>query len=76
MADAPLNWLDQDLFLLKGDAPRFVLTGEHDGTFSITDQVTNMPAVWNDQMLFGLTYDVADNLLETMNQLMLEIGKA
>jgi hypothetical protein len=35
-----------------------------------------MPAVWNDQMLFGLTFDVADDLLETMNLLMLEIGKA
>jgi hypothetical protein len=40
MADAPLNWLDIDLFDFTGNGPRFVVAGEHDGTFTIMDQVT------------------------------------
>ena len=76
MADAPLNWLDIDLFDFKGTGPRFVLAGEHDGTFTVMDRVTETPAVWNDQMLFGLTFDEADDLVETMNQLMLDIAQA
>ena len=76
MADAPLNWLDIDLFDFKGNGPRFVLAGEHDGTFTVMDRVTDTPAVWNDQMLFGLTFEQADDLVDTMNQLMLDIVQA
>ena len=76
MADGPLNWLDIDHFDLKADGPRFVMAGEHDGTFTIIDQISNTPAIWNDQMLFGLTFDQADDLLETMNQLLLDIRQA
>lgn len=76
MAEGPLNWLDIDLFDFTGNGPRFVLSGEHDGTFTIMDQFTQTPAIWNDQMLFGLTFDEADDLVETMNQLMLDIAQA
>jgi hypothetical protein len=76
MAEGPLNWLDIDLFDLTGNGPRFVMTGEHDGTFTIIDQMTKPPAIWNDQMLFGLTFDQADDLVEVMNQLMLDISHA
>jgi hypothetical protein len=76
MADAPLNWLDIDLFDFKGNGPRFVLAGEHDGTFTVMDQLTQTPAIWNDQMLFGLTFDQADDLVETMNQILMDIAQA
>jgi len=76
MADGPLNWLDSDLFDIKGSGPRFVMAGEEDGSWTVIDQVTNMPAIWNDQMLFSLTFEVADDLVDTMNQLMLDIGRA
>lgn len=76
MADAPLNWLDIDLFDFTGHGPRFVLAGEHDGTFTVMDQLTQTPAIWNDQMLFGLTFDQADDLVETMNQIMMDIAQA
>jgi hypothetical protein len=76
MAEGLLNWLDIDLFDFTGNGPRFVLSGEHDGTFTIMDLVTQTPAIWNDQMLFGLTFDEADDLVETMNQLMLDISQA
>jgi hypothetical protein len=69
MADGPLNWLDTDLFDLQSTGPRFVLAGEDDGTWTVMDQVTNLPAIWNDEMLFSLTFEVADDLVETMNQL-------
>ncbi|MBX9455438.1 MAG: hypothetical protein KL863_05100 [Rhizobium sp.] len=76
MAEGLLNWLDSDLFDFTGGGPRFVMAGEDDGTFSVVDQVTRMPAIWNDQMLFGLSFDEADDLVETMNQLMLDITQA
>jgi hypothetical protein len=76
MAEGPLNWLDTDLFDFAGNGPRFVMSGEHDGTFTVIDQVTQTPAIWNDQMLFGLTFDQADDMVEVMNQLMLDIAQA
>lgn len=76
MAEGLLNWLDIDIFEFSGNGPRFVVAGEHDGTFTIIDQVTQTPAIWNDQMLFGLTFDQADDMVETMNQLMLDIAQA
>ena len=42
MADAPLNWLDIDLFDFTGSGPRFVVAGEHDGTFTIMDQLPDL----------------------------------
>jgi len=73
MADGPLNWLDSDAFDLKGSGPRFAMAGEEDGSWTVIDRGTNMPAIWNDQMLFALTFEVADDLVETMNQLMLDV---
>lgn len=75
MADSPLNWLDNDPFDTTSGGPRFVMSGEDDGSFTVIDKVTNSPAVWNDQMLFGLTFDQADDLVETMNQLTLDITR-
>jgi hypothetical protein len=73
MNDGPLNWLDQDLFDFSGRGPRFVLAGEEDGSWTVMDQMTNMPAIFNDEMLFGLPFERADDLVETMNQLMLDL---
>ena len=75
MADSPLNWLDNDPFDTTSGGQRFVMSGEDDGSFTVIDQVTNSPAVWNDQMLFGLTFDQADDLVETMNLLTLDITR-
>lgn len=75
MAEGLLNWLDIDVFDFRGNGPRFVMSGEDDGTFSVMDLITNTPAIWNDQMLFGLTFDQADDLVETMNQLMLDVSQ-
>lgn len=69
MADGPLNWLDLDPFLDAGGGPRYVLVGEEDGSFTVMDRTTKAAAIWNNQMLFGLPFDEADDLLETMNQL-------
>ena len=73
MADGRLNWLDPDLFDLKTSGPRFALAGEEDGSWTVMDHVTNLPAVWNDEMLFGLPFEQADDLVETMNLLALDI---
>jgi hypothetical protein len=69
MTDGPLNWLDLDPFLDARNGPRYVLFGEEDGSFTVMDQTTRAAAIWNNQMLFGLPFDEADDLLETMNQL-------
>ena len=74
MPDGPLNWLDIDLDW-DGAGPRFVLLGEDDGSFTVMDQVTGMPAVWNDTMLFSLSFEEADDLVESMNQLLIDMGK-
>ncbi|MCB1447628.1 MAG: hypothetical protein KDJ87_18040 [Rhizobiaceae bacterium] len=76
MPDGPLNWLDIDLLDFRDTGPRFVLAGEEDGSWTVMDQATNMPAFWNDQLLFGLDFERADDLVETMNQLMLDIRQA
>ena len=75
MSDGPRNWLDIESFEFNNSGPRFVLTGEEDGSWSVMDQITNTPAVWNDEMLFGLSYEHADDLVETMNLLMLDINQ-
>jgi hypothetical protein len=74
MANGPMNWLDTD-HDWEGAGPRFVLVGEEDGSFTVMDQVTGMPAVWNDQMLFSLPFEEADDLVESMNQLLIDMGK-
>ena len=75
MSDSPLNWLDIDIDWNE-TGPRFVLAGEDDGTFTVMDRLTNTPAVWNDQMLFSLPFDEADDLVESMNQLMIDMRKS
>ena len=72
MSSTPLNFLDLDQLQFNGDGPRFVMAGEEDGLWTVVDQLTMRPAIWNDQMLFGLTFDQADDLVETMNLLLLD----
>ena len=76
MPDSPLNWLDTDLFDFEATGPRFVLAGEEDGSWTVMDQITNMPAIWNDEMLVGLPFERADDLVETMNLLLLDTSQA
>lgn len=75
MPDAPLNWLDIKLDW-SDPGPRFVLAGEDDGSFTVMDRLTDTPAVWNDQMLFSLSFEQADDLVESMNQLVIDMRKA
>lgn len=75
MPASPLNWLDLDAFDIAGNGPRFVLAGEEDGSWTVIDQATNMPAVWDDRMLFGLTFEMADDMVETMNQILADTSR-
>jgi len=74
MPDSPLNWLD-----IRDDwndpGPRFVLAGQDDGTFTVMDRLTDTPAVWNDQMLFSLSFEQADDMVESLNQLVMDMKK-
>lgn len=74
MSDSPLNWLD-----IRTDwndsGPRFVLSGQDDGTFTVMDQLTDTPAVWNDRMLFGLSFEEADDFVESLNQLVIDMKR-
>ena len=72
MPDGPLNWLDPDPVENPTPGPRFALAGEEDGSWTVIDQLTGMPAVFNDKMLFSLPFDQADDLVETMNLLALD----
>ena len=69
MADGPLNWLDHSPSPSAAFGPKYVLVGEDDGSFTVMDQETRTAAIWDDRMLCGLSFDGADDLLETMNQL-------
>ena len=74
MSDSPLNWLD-----IRTDwndpGPRFVMSGQDDGTFTVMDRLTDTPAVWNDRMLFSLTFEEADDFVESLNQLVMDMKK-
>jgi len=74
VSHAPRNWLDIDLDW-NDPGPRFVLSGEDDGSFTVIDRLTNTPAVWNDQMLFSLTFEQADDLVESLNQLVIDMRR-
>ena len=76
MPDSPLNWLDIDLFDFDRASPRFEAAGEHDGTWTVMDQLTKLPAVWDDKMLFGLTFEQADDMVDSMNQILMAIDRA
>jgi hypothetical protein len=67
MADQPLNWLDDDQREPGQDRLRYVIAGEENGTWSVYDRLTNLPAVLDENMLVELTFEVADDMLEMMN---------
>jgi hypothetical protein len=69
MADGPLNWLDHSPIRSAEVGPKYQLVGEDDGTFTVMNRNTGIPAIWNERMLCGLTFDEADDLMETMNLL-------
>jgi hypothetical protein len=66
MADQPRNWLDNHSEPGQ-ERPRYVIAGEENGTWSVYDRLTNLPAVLDENMLVELTFDVADDMLEMMN---------
>ena len=67
MPDQPLNWLDDDQHGQSG--PRYRLVGEEDGSWSVYDTRTDLPVVWEDKMMVHMTFDEADDMVETMNQI-------
>jgi len=67
MSDQPMNWLDDDQ---AGAArPRYFIEGQENGTWSVFDRLTNAPAVVDDEMLVELTFELADDMLEMLNQI-------
>jgi hypothetical protein len=74
VSDSPLNWLDTEVDWTD-PGPRFFIEGQDDGTFTVIDRLTETPAVWNDQMLFGLSFDQADDLVESMNLLVIDMRR-
>lgn len=70
-----MNSLEIDI-IWEGPGARFVLLGEEDGSFTVMDQLTSSPAVWDNRMLFGVSFEEADSLLETMNELLIAMGRA
>jgi len=52
-----------------------VIEGQDDGTFTVIDRLTDTPAVWNDQMLFNLSFDEADDFVESMNLLVIDMRR-
>jgi hypothetical protein len=69
MPDQPLNWLDDDQPTPGQERPRYVIAGEENGTWSVYDRLTNLPAVLDENMLVELTFEAADDMLELMNAL-------
>jgi hypothetical protein len=67
MPDQPLNWLDDDQPQAGQERPRYVIAGEENGSWSVYDRLTNLPAVLDENMLVELTFEVADDMLEMMN---------
>jgi hypothetical protein len=74
VSDSPLNWLDTEVDWTD-PGPRFVIEGQDDGTFTVIDRLTDTPAVWNDQMLFNLSFDEADDFVESMNLLVIDMRR-
>lgn len=64
-SDQPMNWLDQT----SGDRPRYAVRGEDDGTWSIYDTETNLPAIVDDWMMVQLVFEVADDMVDMLNKM-------
>ncbi len=67
MPDGPMNWLDDAQ--AGAERPRYFIEGQENGTWSVFDRLTNAPAVIDDEMLVELTFELADDMLEMMNQI-------
>jgi len=68
-SDQPLNWLDDDQLTSGPGRPRYALVGEENGTWSVYDHITGLPAILDEEMLVEMTFDQADNMLELMNKI-------
>jgi len=66
-SDQPLNFLDDDQ--QTAGRPRYALLGEENGTWSVYDRITGLPAILDEEMLVEMTFDQADNMLELMNRI-------
>jgi hypothetical protein len=69
MADQPNNWLDDDQAAPGAERPRYVIAGEENGSWSVYDRLTNLPAILDEEMLVEMTFERADDMLELMNQI-------
>jgi len=74
-SDQPLNWLDDDQLNPGQGRPRYALVGEENGTWSVHDRQTGLPAILDDEMLVEMTFDHADNMLELMNRIEEELRR-
>lgn len=68
-SDQPLNFLDDDQLTSGEGRPRYALVGEENGTWSVYDRITGLPAILDEEMLVEMTFDQADNMLELMNNI-------
>lgn len=68
-SDTPLNWLDDDQLTPGMQRARYVIAGEEDGTWSVYDTKTDLPAILEEQMLVKLTFEQADDMVELLNQI-------
>jgi hypothetical protein len=47
---------------------RYAIRGELDGSWTVYDVVSDAPAVYEEQMLVNLTFDLADVMLDHLNE--------
>lgn len=70
MAKDTVNWLDDsDETHADQTELRYYIAGQEDGTWSVFDRQTNMPAAMENQLLTGMALETADDMLELMNQI-------
>ncbi|MDB5525145.1 MAG: hypothetical protein JWM58_2908 [Rhizobium sp.] len=67
VSDQPMNWLDDDQ--ISSTRPRYAVRGEEDGTWSVYDTKTDLPAVLDEWMMVQLVFEVADDMVEMLNNM-------
>jgi hypothetical protein len=60
---------DEDPSQAGGLDAEYYLSGEPDGTWCVYSKRTSLPALLGKQQLVGLTADMAQNMLELLNQM-------
>jgi hypothetical protein len=65
--DQPMNWFDDDQ--LSSPRARYAVRGEDDGTWSVYDTRTGLPAILDDRMMVKLVFEAADDVVEMLNQM-------